>query len=255
MSSWKKAAKVNQKVHRERHQPDSRAHLGFLQKKKDYKVRADDYATKQRIIKKLKQKALERNPDEFYFHMINSKVENGVHRELKKKKIGTKEPAEDTEEQKKLMTQRTLGYVAMKRTIETKKIQKLQSELHLIDVANSVPTNHIHFDDEGQARSAEIDTHPSLVNRRINRPQISTLTTKALPAVNPKKLEALTEERNKKYKTLAKMINREKQLDTIHRKMEIGMILSSKKEPARKMIKEGSANQAPIYEFKYQRKR
>lgn len=35
-------------------------------------------------LKKLKNKALERNPNEFHFHMINSRLVDGVHQELVK---------------------------------------------------------------------------------------------------------------------------------------------------------------------------
>lgn len=65
---------IQRRNHRERGQLAGRERLGLLEKKKDYLLRAKDYHSKQRRLKALREKALFRNPDEFYFKMINSRT-------------------------------------------------------------------------------------------------------------------------------------------------------------------------------------
>lgn len=81
---FNKAHKMAQRLHRERRQPEHRKKLGYLEKKQDYKKRALDHNLKAERLKKLKNKALERNPNEFHFHMINSRIVDGVHQEVVK---------------------------------------------------------------------------------------------------------------------------------------------------------------------------
>ena len=71
-STWKKA--IHTKAHKERAQPGYRAHMGLLEKHKDYTLRAKDFAKKKDKMKTLKRKADERNPDEFNFRMNSSKT-------------------------------------------------------------------------------------------------------------------------------------------------------------------------------------
>lgn len=172
MSSWKKAAKSHQKTHRERHQPLARKQFGLLEKKKDYKLRAKDKDEKQETLKLLHKRALSRNPDEFFHHMINSQILDGEHHE-------NEQDDEHTPEQIQLMQTQDMKYVTMKRTIEANKIQRMQSELHMIDVANKVKNSHTFFTDDSDTEEFDIakrlDTLPELVSRRTNRPRIADL--------------------------------------------------------------------------------
>ncbi|KAF2875399.1 small-subunit processome [Massariosphaeria phaeospora] len=75
MSSMRNA--VARRNHKERAQPLERERKwGLLEKRKDYKLRAADHKEKKKRIKLLKQKAADRNPDEFSFKMINSQVDS-----------------------------------------------------------------------------------------------------------------------------------------------------------------------------------
>ncbi|CAD7087090.1 unnamed protein product [Hermetia illucens] len=253
MSSWKKASKTNQRTHRERHQPESRQHLGLLEKKKDYKVRSKNAQNKEKTLKILRKKALDRNPDEFYHHMIRSKVQDDEHRE-------NEQPDEHTGEQIALMQTQDIKYIRMKRTIETRKIDRLQSQLHMIDVANEVPNKHIFFvDDEEEAKhfdlAKRLDTHPSLVARKSNRPRMQDLDKLNIPDISEENLRELEKKREAAYKELQTRIDREKELSVIEQKMELKRLLRQKRELKPKKIKPGTKTSAPVYKFAYERKR
>ncbi|XP_076236558.1 putative U3 small nucleolar RNA-associated protein 11 [Calliopsis andreniformis] len=253
MSSWKKAAKASQKTHRERHQPESRQHLGLLEKKKDYIARAKDFHEKQKTIKLLRKRVLNRNPDEFYFHMINSQVENGIHRE--KDKDDTSTP-----EQIRLMQTQDIRYVAHKRNLEAKKIDKLQSQLHMIDTANETKNKHIFFlDDSKEVKNFDLaqrlDTHPALLSRRTNRPKLSRLKTMKLPELDDTALSKIEQKKHMAYKELQKRIDRERELTVVQQKLEMQGALKDKKITKPKLIRSGTKDSAPIYKWKFERKR
>ncbi|KAL4973413.1 small-subunit processome [Aspergillus desertorum] len=70
MSSMRNA--VQRRQHRERGQLQGREKWGILEKHKDYSLRAKDYNLKKQKIKRLEEKARDRNPDEFAFGMMSS---------------------------------------------------------------------------------------------------------------------------------------------------------------------------------------
>lgn len=101
------------------------------------------------------------------------------------------EEDEHTPDQIKLMQTQDLKYINMKRTIETNKIQRLQSQLHLIDTADKVPNSHTFFvDDEKVTKNFDLakrlDTHPSLLQHRTNRLRIADLEKLKLPEIDKK---------------------------------------------------------------------
>ncbi|PSN67137.1 U3 small nucleolar RNA-associated protein 11 [Corynespora cassiicola Philippines] len=67
---------VQRRNHKERAQPLERQKWGLLEKRKDYKLRAADHKEKKKRLKVLKQKAADRNPDEFSYKMMSSTVDS-----------------------------------------------------------------------------------------------------------------------------------------------------------------------------------
>lgn len=133
---------VKRRAHKERSQPSERRKYGLLEKHKDYVLRARDYHKKQETIRVLQEKAQNRNPDEFYYKMINTKSVGGVHRPQTIAK-------QYTHEELQLMKTQDIGYVLSKAQSEQRKVERLQARLHSID---QLPINkHLYFAEDSDA--------------------------------------------------------------------------------------------------------
>jgi len=184
MSSLRNA--VKRITHKERSQPNARAHLGFLEKKVDYKKRALNYHAKEDRIQAMQRKATMRNPDEFYFGMHKSQIKDGKHQQTEEAR--RQELADEIGvEAVRIMKDQDLNYVRMQKQKDAKKAQRLQENLHLIGASSSSKKKSKHTiyvatqDDAEQFDAAEhFDTAPEFVDRAFNRPRKSKLRKLAL---------------------------------------------------------------------------
>lgn len=72
-----KTGRSSQHTYRERPQPANRRRFGLLEKKKDWKLRAQDFKKKKETLLKLKRTAENKNPDEFYMGMVGKNLKKG----------------------------------------------------------------------------------------------------------------------------------------------------------------------------------
>ena len=253
MSSLNKASK-SQKTHRERHQPSERSHLGLLEKKKDYKLRAKDYNEKKAVLKHLRKKALNKNPDEFYFHMINAQVVDGAHKDLLSKKRSKNNQGQNQEKIKLLQTQ-DYKYVSNKRLSEQRKIEKLRATLHLLD-DKPANTHTIFVESDQEKRELDLATHfdtaPQMLGRTSHRPKMETLAKETMEDIDE---ESVQKKQRKAYKKLGQRIHREKQLRVIEEKMVAKRHLSDRKNAPSAIVKEETPDSAPVLKWKPERKR
>uniref|UniRef100_A0A1D1XP35 Putative U3 small nucleolar RNA-associated protein 11 n=1 Tax=Anthurium amnicola TaxID=1678845 RepID=A0A1D1XP35_9ARAE len=145
MSSLRNA--ISRRAHKERAQPHDRKKFGLLEKHKDYVVRARAFHQKEETLRKLKEKAAFRNPDEFYFKMVNTRTVDGIHRP---------EGLANKYSQEELMLMKTqdAGYILQKVQSERKKVEKLSSVLHSLD--NGLQNKHTYFaEDREEAREVQ----------------------------------------------------------------------------------------------------
>ncbi|CAD6441787.1 7a0664de-675f-4b44-b5ec-ebad90529cf8 [Sclerotinia trifoliorum] len=114
------------RTYKERSQPEERKRWGLLEKHKDYSARARDFNKKKAKLKALKQKVLEKNPDEFYFGMVNKKgpVKTG------KKYTGTVNGDRGNQvlnqDAVRLFKTQDLGYVRTMRNKALKEVEELE---------------------------------------------------------------------------------------------------------------------------------
>lgn len=122
MSSMRNA--VQRRNHKERAQPLERAKHGLLEKHKDYSLRAADFNAKKARLRLLRQKATDRNPDEFNFGMMSSSTRNGI-------KIADRGNKSMSDDVVKLLKTQDAGYLKTMATRTTKERERLELEIQL----------------------------------------------------------------------------------------------------------------------------
>ncbi|PIA18482.1 putative UTP11-like U3 small nucleolar ribonucleo protein variant 1 [Coemansia reversa NRRL 1564] len=249
VSSLKKFAP--RREHKERGQISSRKHLGHLEKHKDYVLRAQDYREKQRVLKRLRERAATRNPDEFYFNMERSQMKDGVHIEERRQAL--------TMEVQRLMDTQDVTYVKMQRDINRRKIEKLQSELHIADTPQGShlgPRHTVFVDSEEEVRKFKAAEHfntlPEFIDRKYNRPKIEALESGDIARPTGSMLKKAVKTRVERLQELKDRLEREEQL----RCAESEMLLrrSLKEKGARKKVGKDRLGLA-IYKWKAERKK
>lgn len=240
---------VKRITHKERSQPAARKKLGLLEKHKDYVVRAQDYHKKKKYINNLKKKAAERNTDEFYYKMNNSKVEKGAHIETF---TSTIDP-----QTLKLMKTQDLGYIVHKKSVDMRKAEKLKENLHMIG-EKKVKEHKIFVDDEAELENFDLaehlDTIPELVDREYNRPRKSQLEQGVLTQhKSVREVKKAMETAVRSYTELNNRIKRSNKLETAINAIQLERKLAGK--GSKRKVGEGGKDGIPIYKWKRQRAR
>ena len=155
-----------------------------------------DYQSKTKRLKELRKQALDKNPDEFYFHMINSQLKDGRHYE--KNNV-----SEFTEDQLKIIQSRDLRYIEYKRSCEMAKIEKLKSTLHLIHVDEKPQNKRLVFTDDGKPKKVKAKTSKLVSDEDLSLGDPGW------------------KERKKAYRELQKREDRLKQLTILSQKMSL----------------------------------
>ncbi|KAH6583770.1 hypothetical protein BASA50_002833 [Batrachochytrium salamandrivorans] len=286
MSSIRKAAP--RRTHRERAQPSARARLGLLEKHKDYVKRAQDFHKKEKAIKSLKEKASFKNPDEFYFGMVNAETKKGVH-------ILKRTETFDHEFQTLLKTQ-DQNYINYQRSINLKKIDRLKDDIHFIEEplasskthpasgeddessmsgmddvdmdkapksrkkskkANMGKSNHTIFVDDATQLSAfdpvvHFETVPELMDKPANRLRKSTLEEVEIPSLSPADARHVAKRKKATAEELKSRMVREDQLRKVQLELQLQKNLMGK-GARRKVGQDGLG--LPVYKWKSRRQK
>ncbi|CAK9325904.1 unnamed protein product [Citrullus colocynthis] len=228
MSSLKNA--IPRRPYKERAQPHSRKKFGLLEKHKDYIERAKAFHKKEDTLRKLKEKAAFKNPDEFYFKMIRTRTVDGVHKpESHVNKY--------TAEQLMLMKTQDAGYILQKMQSEKRKIEKLMATLHSLD--NQPSNKHFYF-----------------VEDREEANEILSRSSKGLVASSEAVPDSIKRKTIASYKELEARRSRVGELEKLYMDMTLQQELR-KKGRKRKLREDELANPTskPVYKWRAERKR
>ncbi|KAJ5987597.1 Small-subunit processome Utp11 [Penicillium sp. IBT 35674x] len=132
MSSMRNA--VQRRNHKERAQLEGREKWGILEKHKDYSLRAKDYNAKKAKIKRLEEKARDRNPDEFHFGMMGG--QNQTQGKHGRGGVGRASAAGLSHDAVKLLKTQDQGYLRTAGERIRRQIETLQRDIQLQEGMN-----------------------------------------------------------------------------------------------------------------------
>lgn len=169
MTSFANAHK--QRKYRERLQPTARARVGFLEKREDHAKRAREHHRKEDALKAMRLRAATRNPDEFSFGMIRSRLGAGGRHVALGARDGTPQPDERVLH---MLKTQDLGYVRTQRTLNARKLAGLQEEITLRRAAGASIGTHTIFAESVAERDAIAAAQPGGTSSAAPRPEASS---------------------------------------------------------------------------------
>ena len=227
----------------------------MLEKHKDYKERAYDFHKKQDYITRLKTKARDRNPDEFYYKMYNSQVTDGKHREVNS-------TAAIDHDVLKLMKTQDLGYITHKKSVDDRRAEKLKQSLHFTGAVADVKRTHkIFCETEAEVETFDpasyFGTPQELLQNTHNRLRATDLAVdgKVLNVGTLTKKEALKVKQKmaQSYRELERREIRAKKLREASEGLQLQRHLNQK--GSKKRIVSDSDPDKVVYKWKRQRAR
>jgi U3 small nucleolar RNA-associated protein 11 len=194
----------------------------MLEKKKDYKKRANAHHERREELTKLRTAAEERNVDEFDFGMIRSKVnENAVVVRESLEKFSKKELA--------IMASQDVGYVRMRAAQERKRIQQLRDSLASLQLIAENLSDASDEDDEDEddgfgigggarGRASRGPRHTVFVD---SADAMDSALKQRRREVDPTRARRVSRSTKKLYADLAARTERLVQINEMLRKLEV----------------------------------
>lgn len=238
---------VQKKQHRERGQISNRARFGLLEKKKDYKLRSENFHKNQAKLKLLKEKAKNYNEDEFYHAMKNRETnEDGI---LIQKRQFSQSLSND---QVLLLKGQDLNYLNTISSKESKKIEKTMNNMNFFR-SNGKHTVFVEGKDDFDKFRPEdyFQTSKELLGRRENRLKTSQLIkTDMNLSQDSETLENSLASKRRELDILKQRIERDKKLQEVKSKLQLQRELM-KPGSKKKLVKNGQV----VYKWKNERKK
>lgn len=239
---------VQKKQHKERSQTLSRAKYGLLEKKKDYKLRANDFHKKEAALKALRAKAAQYNPDEYYHAMTKRKTDsNGI--------IITERGNESLSvDQARLFKSQDVNYVRTMRLHEREKADRLRKQLEF--KSSGKHTVFVDLEEQQDLFSAAkyFNTDESFLERKENRLRLDQLETSdklISQDFDYDMKDELEKEKLRQYKLLKERMTREKQLRQVEEKLEVTREVMKKGDKKKMVDSDGNV----VFKWKAQRKK